>query len=154
MTGKLLHRKDSDSLDIPTASRAMSSVTSRSEQAMVLNADSAGASGGRRPSSGSSANAENTPMPASAKKHRKTAVPKLPVLKEATKKPPPPGRPAVEPPDARKTTPQYPCICPGEKYPLTRSVCHGRQSRNFDRCLDCEFLVEEWRPPRKGHREK
>ena len=92
-------------------------------------------------------------MPASPKKRGKTAVPKLPILK-AVPKPPPPEKRTVDPPGVGKTTPQYPCICPGEKYPITRSVCLGRQSRNFDRCLNCEFHIEERCMRKKSYREK
>ena len=154
MTDKSFHNEDSGLLDIPTGSHATSSVASPFEQPMLFDTHSAGASGGRLPSSESSANPENTPMSASPQKGRKLSVPKLPVLKAVPKNPPPPEKPAVEPPGAGKTTPQYPCICPGEKYPITHSVCLGRQSRNFDRCLHCEFHLEERLTHKRDYRER
>ena len=52
------------------------------------------------------------------------------------------------------TTPAYPCLCPDEKYPITRSVCLGRQGRNFEKCLGCEHLIKERRPRKSDFKEK
>ena len=61
------------------------------------------------------------------------------------------ARQSSEDPAARgATTAQYPCICPGEKYPITRAVCLARQARNYDRCLQCTHLLGE-RRPRRSH---
>jgi hypothetical protein len=54
----------------------------------------------------------------------------------------------------RVTTPAYPCLCPDEKYPITRSVCLGRQGRNFEKCLGCEHLIKERRPRKSDFKEK
>ncbi|HUV37980.1 MAG TPA: hypothetical protein VMY39_00125 [Planctomycetota bacterium] len=51
------------------------------------------------------------------------------------------------------TTAQFPCVCPGEKYPITRAVCIGRQERNYDKCLRCGFAQRERRPRRSDFRE-
>ena len=51
------------------------------------------------------------------------------------------------------TTPAYPCLCPDEKYPITRSVCLGRQGRNFEKCLGCEHLIKERRPRKSDFKE-
>ena len=75
-----------------------------------------------------------------------------------------PGVPAFRPPDVRRmtespaaqgrTTPQYPCLCPGEKYPITRSVCLGRQERNYERCLKCEYAIRDRRPRKSDFKDK
>ena len=44
------------------------------------------------------------------------------------------------------TTPQYPYLCPGGKYPIMRAVCLGRQERNYDPCVRCEHAIRERRP--------
>jgi hypothetical protein len=53
-----------------------------------------------------------------------------------------------------KRTSEFPYLCPGEKYPITRSVCLGRQGRNFDKCLQCEHFVKERRPRKSDFKEK
>lgn len=58
-----------------------------------------------------------------------------------------PGAPGV-------TTPQFPCLCPGEKYPITRAVCLGRQERNYERCLTCQHSGKHGRVRKTDHKER
>ena len=67
----------------------------------------------------------------------------------------PSARPASGDPAAHGvTTSQYPCLCPGEKYPITRAVCLGRQERNYDRCLQCTNFIRDRRPRKTDRKEK
>jgi hypothetical protein len=52
------------------------------------------------------------------------------------------------------TSPAFPCLCPDEKYPITRSVCLGRQERNYEKCLGCEHLIKERRPRKSDFKER
>ena len=85
-------------------------------------------------------------------RRNKTEVPKLPIAESNALPTPEPPQHEIHPPGAHRTTPQYPCICPGEKYPITRSVCLGRQSRNFERCRHCKFHLEDRIFPKKDYR--
>ena len=53
------------------------------------------------------------------------------------------------PTDLPKTTPEFPCICPGEKYPITRAVCLQRQERRYERCPQCRYRIKGRRPRRQ-----
>ena len=64
------------------------------------------------------------------------------------KTPTPPQEPSP-PTDLRKTTPEFPCICPGEKYPITRAVCLQRQERGYERCPQCRYRIKGRRPRRQ-----
>jgi len=52
------------------------------------------------------------------------------------------------------TSSAFPCLCPDEKYPITRSVCLGRQERNYQKCLGCEHLIKERRPRKSDFKER
>ena len=125
---------------------------------------------------------KRTPRKKSAKKAatKKTAAKKAAVKKAATKptrktarktvkrkskpKTDPPARtPAPAPPrsktsehdalEARLTSPQFPYLCPGERSPITRAVCIGRQERNYERCLRCKHAIRDRRPRRRDFEE-
>ena len=52
------------------------------------------------------------------------------------------------------TTPEFPCVCPGEKYPITHAVCLGRQEREYQKCADCRYRITGRRPRRDVLKEK
>jgi len=80
---------------------------------------------------------KTTPKPKTKKTTRK---PKIKKTTERTR------TPAAKSAAHARITPQYPCLCPGESYPITRAVCLGRQERNYDKCLKCEHAIRARRP--------
>ncbi len=51
--------------------------------------------------------------------------------------------------DLDKISPEFPCICPGQKYPITRAVCLGRQERDYEKCSQCRYQMKGRRPRKR-----
>jgi hypothetical protein len=82
---------------------------------------------------------------------RKKSAPAGENASPATKVLPPVGPGPVKP---GQSTPEFPYLCPGEKYPITRAVCIGRQEKNYESCLECPHLIKSRRPRKRDFKEE